>query len=245
MTCTADCLLGQSSNRKKEEEVMRVSTKKAVLFSILSLLLNTAISNVSQAGEKTLPEHEAIATAAAKKVEVTEASFKCLHEMTKVGDLYVDNLLGDLDGTLAIAKSPDGGIYPPGSVVQLLPGEAMVKLEKGAHPSTNDWEFFDLEVSPEGSKIKQGGFEEVKNMFGTCISCHQQPSAPQADMICAAGHACPPVVFPCGINTEVLIAALQKTDKRCSGPEVPTPEELAELKKLQDCLAAAAAGGGQ
>jgi hypothetical protein len=31
---------------------------------------------------------------------------------------YVDNLLGDLDATLAVATSATGGVYPPGSVVQ-------------------------------------------------------------------------------------------------------------------------------
>lgn len=234
---------------------MRV--KKTILFSILSLLLGTtAVSNVSQAGGKakasTPPEStvaapqdglvEPITPAPSGKVEVTKASFKCLHEMRKVGKMYVDNLLGDLDGTLAIAKSPDGGIYPPGSVVQLLPNEVMVKLEKGAHPSTNDWEFFVLDVSPEGSKIKQRGFESVGNKLGACISCHRQASAPQADMICAAGHACPPVAFPGGIKTEVLIPALQKTDKRCPSLEQLTPDELAELKKLQAVLAAATGG---
>ncbi len=238
---------------------MRVSTKKVVLFSVLSLLLGTAaVSNVSQAGGKTEasapPEStvtapqdgqaEPIAPAAGVKVEVTEASFKCLQAMKKAGDLHVDNLLGDLDGTLAVANKLSG-TYPPGSVVQLLPNEAMVKLEKGANPATNDWEFFVLDVSPEGSKIKQRGFEPVGNRLGSCISCHKQASAPQADMICAAGHACPPVVFPGISNTDVLISALQKMDQRCPRPDLLTEEEKQVLKQFMDMLAAAAAGGGQ
>ena len=207
---------------------MRVSTKKMVLFSALSLLLSTSFQACGKDKKPDLPKNtdEPVPVAATKKVEVTEASFKCLHEMTKVGDMYVDNLLGDLDATLAVANSEDGGTYPPGSVVQLFPGEAMVKLEKGAHPSTNDWKFFVLDVSPEGSKIKLDGFEEVPNMFGTCISCHKQESAPQADMICAVGQACPPIHFPGGINTEVLVPALQKTDKRCPSPEPLTAEKV-------------------
>lgn len=234
---------------------MRVSTKKVVLCSVLSLLLGTAaVSNVSQAGGKaeasappestvTAPQDrqaEPIAPAAGVKVEVTEASFKCLHEMTKTGKMYVDNLLGDLDGTLAVANNLSG-TYPPGSVVQLLPNEVMVKLEKGANPATNDWEFFVL----DGSKIKQRGFETVGNRLGSCISCHKQASAPQADMICAAGHACPPVVFPGISNTDVLISALQKMDQRCPRPDLLTDEEKPLLKQFMDMLAAAAAGGGQ
>jgi hypothetical protein len=235
---------------------MRVVTKKTVLCSILSLLISAAASSVSQAGgtgdisappESTAPQDgqaEAIAPpVAAKKVEVTEASFKCLHDMSKAGKMFVDNLLGDLEDTLAVANSATGGTYPPGSVVELLPNEVMVKLEKGAHPTTNDWEFFVLDVSPEGSKIKQRGFENVANPLGTCISCHRQESAPQADMICAAGHACPPVVFPGISNTDLLISALQKTDQRCPHPELLTDEEKPVLKQFMNMLAAAAAGG--
>jgi hypothetical protein len=129
---------------KKEEKQMRVNRKKAVLFALLSLFVST------EAGSKTVMEQPS-APAAAKKVTVSEASFKCLHEMKQVGTMYVDNLLGNLDSTLAIAKAANGGTFPPGSVVQLLPGEAMVKLEKGANPATNDWKFFVLDLSAEGS----------------------------------------------------------------------------------------------
>ncbi|CAK8711424.1 MAG: hypothetical protein CDV28_11815 [Candidatus Electronema aureum] len=239
---------------------MCVTTKKVVLFSVLSLFINAAVCNMSEAAgkpevkvpEATAPQGsgqvEPIA-AAEKKVEVTDASFRCLHKMTKVGNMYVDNLLGDLEGTLAVAKSSAGGVYPAGSVVQLLPTEVMIKREKGANDETNDWEFFVLEVSPEGSKIKQRGFNPpVKNMLGSCISCHKQV-APQADMVCAAGQGCPPIVFPGGIDNAKLISALQKTDKRCPSPEPPTPEEMAELIKLKKMLeaqaAAAAAAAGQ
>jgi hypothetical protein len=244
---------------------MCVTTKKVVLFSVLSLFISAAVCNISEAGGKpdsTAPITEetpapqgsgqvepVVAAPETKKVEVTDASFRCLHKMTKVNDIYVDNLLGNLEGTLAIAKSANGGMYPPGSVVQLLPGEVMVKREKGANPATNDWEFFAIEVSPEGSKIQQRGFgsDTPKNKFGSCFSCHAtgKETAPQADMICAAGHPCPPIVFPGGINTPVLISALQKTDKRCPSPEPPTPEEMAELIKLKKMLEAQAAAAGQ
>ena len=220
---------------------MRVNSKKAVLFTLLSLLVSTA------AGSETAMEWPA-ASAAAKKVEVSEASFKCLQNMQKTGKMYVDNLLGDLDRTLAVAQSANGGTFPPGSVVQLLPGEAMVKLEKGANPATNDWKFFVLDLSAEGSAIQQAGFEKVANPLGTCISCHRQASAPQADMICAAGHACPPVAFPGISDTEALISALQKMDPRCPRPDLLTDKEKIALKKFAEVrrqLEAARAGGRQ
>lgn len=57
--------------------------------------------------------------------------------------LYVDNLLGDLDATLAAAQSQTGAAYPPGSLVQVIPTTAMVKHQRGHKPETNDWEFFE------------------------------------------------------------------------------------------------------
>ena len=43
--------------------------------------------------------------------------------MTPVRQLYVGNLRGNLDGTLATANSPRGAVYPAGSVTQLIPTE--------------------------------------------------------------------------------------------------------------------------
>ena len=61
-------------------------------------------------------------------------SFRCITKMTPVRQFYVDNLKGHLDATLAAANSPTGAVYPPGSVIQLIPGEAMVKRDKGSTP---------------------------------------------------------------------------------------------------------------
>src|SRR5262245_16739458 len=71
-------------------------------------------------------------------VQVDAQSFRCITKMTPVRHFYVDNLRGDLDATLAAANSPTGGVYPPGSVVQLVPGEAMVKRDKGFNSATRD-----------------------------------------------------------------------------------------------------------
>src|SRR5262245_59609722 len=81
---------------------------------------------------------------------IDASSFRCITSMTPVRHFYVDNLRGDLKGTLAVANSKTGGTYPPGSVIQLVPGEAMVKGNKGASPATRDWEFFELDVSKDG-----------------------------------------------------------------------------------------------
>ena len=97
---------------------------------------------------------QAAETAATFKLD--ETSFRCMREMTPVRHFYVDNLAGNLDGTLAAANAPEGAIYPTGSVVQLVPTEVMVKRDPGFSPVTGDWEFFELEVSASGSTIQKG-----------------------------------------------------------------------------------------
>ncbi|MCZ6809180.1 MAG: hypothetical protein O7D92_05420, partial [Proteobacteria bacterium] len=48
-----------------------------------------------------------------REIEVTADTFRCITDMTPVRHFYVDNLLDDLEGTLAVANSEDGGVYPP------------------------------------------------------------------------------------------------------------------------------------
>lgn len=148
---------------------------------------------------------------AAKPVVVTEKSFKCIKDMTPVRGFFVDNLLGDLDATLAVAKNPSGGVYPPGSVVQLFPNEVMVKRETGFNPATKDWEFFELDVSEKGSTIRARGFVDVKNRFGgNCFACHVQ-AKPQWDMICEQDHGCEKLPI-----ARFAITSLQNADPRCT-----------------------------
>ena len=150
------------------------------------------------------------APAWAEPVVVTEESFKCLKEMTPVRGFFVDNIAGNLEGTVAVAKSKTGGVYPPGSVVQLFPNEVMIKREKGFSPVTKDWEFFEIDVSKDGSIIRKRGFADVRNRFGgNCFACHVQ-ARPEGDMICEEGHRCEKLPIGRG-----AVEALQETDPRC------------------------------
>ena len=81
-----------------------------------------------------------------KKLDVSESAFKCLSALAASGRFFVDNILGNLDATLAVASSNSGGSYPPGSLLTLVPGEAMIKHQPGWNPATNDWEFFLLDL---------------------------------------------------------------------------------------------------
>jgi hypothetical protein len=146
--------------------------------------------------------------AALPDVAPTAASFVNLSRMSPVGDHFVASLNGHLDAALAVARSKQGGVYPVGTLIQLFPAEAMVKRHKGYSPSTRDWEFFSLSVSPEGTKIKSSG-AQVKNFLGgDCSACHSL-AKPQFDFVCEKSHGCAPL----GV-TDAFIATIQKADPR-------------------------------
>ncbi|GAA6173486.1 hypothetical protein NBRC116592_31560 [Colwellia sp. KU-HH00111] len=160
-------------------------------------------------------------------VIVDENSFSCIREMTPVRHFYVDNLLGDIESTLEVANNPEGAIYPPGSVVQLVPTEVMVKRESGTFPATGDWEFFELEVDDKGTKIAKRGFVDVNNRFGgNCFSCHA-PAREKWDFICESNHGCEPIPID-----HKMTGALQRSDPRC-GEEVLQDGDTMALIKLK------------
>ena len=158
-------------------------------------------------------------------VTVDDSSFRCIRKMSPVRHFYVDNLLGDAAGTLAAANAPQGAVYPPGSVVQLVPTEAMVKREKGFSPATGDWEFFELEVGESGAKIRTRGFAEVNNRFGkNCFACHV-PAREPWDFICESGHGCEAIPID-----RKMTGALQRADPRCGAPEPESGDAWALFK---------------
>jgi hypothetical protein len=158
--------------------------------------------------------------------DIDAKSFRCIREMTPVREFYVDNLRGNLAATLAAANADGGAIYPEGSVVQLIPGEAMVKRDKGFNAETHDWEFFNLDASKGGTHIRQRGTVDVANRLGTCLGCHAQ-ARPQWDLVCESNHGCAPLTV-----TRAMIGALQRTDPRCDNSPV-SREDAEALKQLQ------------
>jgi hypothetical protein len=158
-------------------------------------------------------------------VSIDEKSFSCIRDMTPVRHFYVDNLLGNMEGTLAAANAPQGAIYPAGSVVQLVPTEVMVKREVGTFPATGDWEFFELEVNEQGSKIAKRGFVDVNNRFGgNCFTCHV-PAREKWDFICESDHGCEPIPID-----HKMTGALQRSDPRCGEAELESGDTVALFK---------------
>ena len=136
--------------------------------------------------------------------------FGCILDGTPVRAFYLQNRLGHLDQAMTVANSSDGGTYPVGTLIQLIPLEAMVKRAAGWNASTNDWEFFALSVSGSTTTITARGADDVVNAFGgNCFACHSQ-AEPQWDLICESTHGCDPLPFGDDIVTQ-----MQNADARC------------------------------
>jgi hypothetical protein len=149
-------------------------------------------------------------TTAPEDFEMQAADFVNIHDMTPVRGFFVDNKLGHLDEALEVANDPEGGgAYPVGTVIQLIPQEAMVKRAPGFDADSNDWEFFALEVTAEGTEITTRGGAEVINQFGgSCADCHSL-ARPEFDFVCEKDHGCEPL--PIGDD---VIHSVQEGDPR-------------------------------
>jgi len=146
----------------------------------------------------------------AEDVTVSEKSFSCISEGTKIRNTYIKHADPEkLKEAVRIFKNsvPDKE-YPVGTFLQLLPGEAMVKHPRAKFPDTGGWEFFSLDLSADGTKIKSRGDKVVNFQGVACMSCHQ-PAA-KFDFVCEKGHGCAPVPLD-----DPKIAELQAADPRC------------------------------
>ena len=148
----------------------------------------------------------------AQEITVSEQTFGCILDWPKVRNTrFKHDDPGKLKEAMRILRDsvPDAE-YPVGTILQLVPNEAMVKHTHEKFPKTNGWEFFFLEVSKEGTKITDRGDDVVNASQGvTCLSCHQ-PAA-RFDFVCEKGHGCAPIPFD-----DQKIAALQNADPRCT-----------------------------
>ncbi len=143
-------------------------------------------------------------------VTVSERSFDCIRNGTKVRNTYIRNADPRLlDEAVRILRDRVPNVeYPVGTMLQLIPAEAMVKHPRGRFPATNGWEFFALDLSPQGTTITARG-DSVVNFTGVrCLSCHQ-PAA-KFDFVCEKGHGCAPIPID-----DKMIAERQSKDPRC------------------------------
>ena len=146
------------------------------------------------------------------KEPVQPAYFGCILDWPKVRNTRMKNSDPEkLKEAMRIFRDnvPDKE-YPVGTILQLVPFEAMVKHPRQDFPKTNGWEFFFLDVSKEGTKIKDRGENVVNLSQGiTCLSCHK--AAARFDFVCEKRHGCAPIPFD-----DQKITELQNADPRCT-----------------------------
>jgi hypothetical protein len=149
---------------------------------------------------------------AAEDIAVSEQTFGCILDWQKVRNTRIKHPDPEkLQEAIRIFRdsAPDTE-YPVGTVLQLVPFEAMAKHPREKFPKTNGWEFFSLDVSAQGTRIKDRG-DNVVNLSQevTCLSCHQ-PAA-RFDFVCEKGHGCAPIPF-----NDQQIVEVQRADPRCT-----------------------------
>jgi hypothetical protein len=146
------------------------------------------------------------------------SDFDCLQssDWTTVGVSRFKNVLGHTAEMLAVARSADGGVFPVGTFIQLIPAEASVKRGAGYSAVSHDWEFFSLNASATGTTINAAaGDASVINFTGmSCLGCHSA-AAPQWDLECGDvnggnTHGCAALPL-----TGSQLAGLQQSDPRC------------------------------
>ena len=140
---------------------VRLGARVWVSSLAVALLVTAGAGACGDDGEAAAPRPTT--TAPAEDLDMKPTDFRSLSTMTKVRGFFVDNRLGHLEEALRVANSPSGGVYPVGTIIQLVPQEAMVKRRKGWSPKTNDWEFFFLSTSATGTEImtaRAGGHRE-------------------------------------------------------------------------------------
>jgi hypothetical protein len=144
-------------------------------------------------------------------ITVSAQTFGCILDWPKVRNTRMKNSDPErLKEAMRIFRDsvPDKE-YPVGTILQLVPFEAMVKHPRENFPKTNGWEFFFLDISKEGTKIKDRGESVVNLSQGiTCLSCHK--AAARFDFVCEKRRGCAPIPF-----NDQKITELQNADPRC------------------------------
>src|SRR6185436_20221093 len=118
-----------------------------------------------------------LGVASAADVSVSDRTFGCILDWPQVRNTRIKHAdPKELAEAMRIFRdSVPNQDYPVGTILQLIPFEAMVKHPREKFPKSNGWEFFALEVSEAGTKIRDRGDDHVVNLLleASCQSCHQ------------------------------------------------------------------------
>ncbi len=187
--------------------------------SLAWVLVSVVSSSLAACGGSSSPSGGAVDAPAAgsadaptgggEDLDMKATDFECILRWDQVNSAYrITNKLGH--DALSVAKNPAGGEFPVGTIIQIVPTEAMVKRRAGFSALTHDWEFFALGVSASGTTITTRGTTDVVNAFnGNCFGCHNK-AMPQYDLVCGTTHGCD--ALP--LSTAQLVS-VQNNDPRC------------------------------
>lgn len=151
---------------------------------------------------------------AKKDFDARPEDFTCIRDWPQVRKFRIFNAKpARLKKALRIGeKSRRKKRYPVGTIIQLVPFEAMVKRARGFNRAGGDWEFFWLQPTPTGTIIRQRGKDEVVS-FGlsgaNCQNCHSAARA--HDFVCESDRGCVPI----NVSAD-LVEDLVRGDARCS-----------------------------
>ena len=156
-----------------------------------------------------------VSPAPAARFTAQASDFRCLRDMAKATghEVFVFNRNPRRlrKALRTIERNKPQKRYPVGTILQLVPFEAMVKVGGHANPTGNDWAFCTLTPTVQGTTDLTCGGAEVVNRFNhtSCQGCHQAARA--FDFVCDTDHGCGALGVP-----DSLIEALQATDPRCA-----------------------------
>ena len=129
-----------------------------------------ALAACAEPAEPTSYDADSSAVSTLASDNITEASFGCIRDLTQVDRFFVGNLDGDLDATVAVASSEDGGVFPVGSVVQLVPGEAMVKRANGFNAATESYEDLIKAGVIDPTKVVRTSLQNAASVSGLLLT---------------------------------------------------------------------------
>lgn len=143
--------------------------------------------------------------------EAQEGDFTCAMSWPEAGGVRVRAMCGGQDRAEALLNNPaPGQVFPVGTMLMLMPGEAMVKRGPGFDSANGDWEYFVLGGNAAGTRIKERG-AGISNGAGSCRECHA--GGRSFDFVCQSSNGCEKLALPHG-----AIRALQYVDARCLPP---------------------------
>src|ERR1700730_2540379 len=100
----------------------------------------------------------------ADDIAVSEQTFDCILEWPKVRNTRIKHSDPEKlkEATRIFGDSIPDREYPVGTILQLVPFEAMVKHPREKFPKTNGWEFFSLDVSEAGTVRRQSFWDRER-----------------------------------------------------------------------------------